>query len=124
MKLLDTRSFLLAAFCCASALVVQAGDIASAKAGMRDRVPVIDKLKAAGSVGEASTGLLAARAEGEATAKIVAAENADREVVFAELAKKAGGSAADAGKSFARQMAAASKAGVWVQREDGAWYKK
>lgn len=124
MKLLDSRSILLAALCGASALVAHAGDVASAKAGMRERVAVIDKLKAAGSVGEANTGLLAARAEGEETAKVVAAENADRLVVFAELAKKTGGSAEDAGKIFAKQLAAASKAGVWVQRDDGAWYKK
>ena len=114
---------ILAAFC-ASALVAHAGDVASAKAGMRERVAAIDKLKAAGAVGEANTGLLAARAEGEETAKVVAAENADRLVVFAELAKKTGGTAEDAGKTFAKQLAAASKPGVWLQREDGGWYKK
>jgi uncharacterized protein YdbL (DUF1318 family) len=123
MNLLASRPIFLAAFC-ATALVAQASDVASAKTGMRERVAVIDKLKAAGSVGEANTGLLAVRAPGEEAEKVVAAENADRTVVFGELAKKTGGSAEDAGRTFARQLAAASKPGVWVQREDGGWYKK
>ncbi len=123
MKLLDYRSMFLAAFC-VSALVAHAADLDSAKAGMRARVTVIDQLKAAGAVGEANTGLLAVRAPGEEAVKTVAVENADRTVVFAELAKRTGGNAEAAGKAFARQLAAASKAGVWLQREDGGWYKK
>ena len=91
---------------------------------MRERVPAIDKLKAAGAVGEANTGLLAVRTPGEEADKVVAAENADRAVLFAELAKKANGTAESAGKEVARQLAKASKPGVWLQREDGGWYKK
>ncbi len=106
------------------AVVVQAADIESAKAGMRERVPQLDKLKAAGAVGEANTGLLAVRAPGPEAEQFVAAENADRAILFAELAKKTGGSAESAGKVFAKQIAAASKAGVWLQREDGGWFKK
>lgn len=112
---------LLAGF---SALAAYAADVGAAKAGMRERVAVIDQLKAGGAVGEANTGYLAVRAEAAKAAEVVAAENADRAVVFEELAKKSGGSADAAAKAFARQMAAASKAGVWVQREDGGWFKK
>ena len=114
----------LAATFCVSALVAHAGDVASAKAGMRERVSVIDKLKASGAVGEANTGLLAVRDGGADAQPVVTAENADRAVVFEDLAKKNGGTAADAGKAFARQLAIASKPGVWLQREDGGWYKK
>ncbi len=123
MNFTSTRSLLLAALC-TTAVVAQAADIDAAKAGMRERVAVIDKLKAAGAVGEANTGLLSVRTPGEEAEKVVKAENADRQVVFAELAKKTGGTAEDAGKTFAKQLAAASKAGVWLQREDGGWYKK
>lgn len=104
--------------------VAHADPAAAAKAGMRQRVQVVDALKTAGHVGEANTGLLAVRGGGADVAQVVAAENADRAVIFAELAKKTGGTPADAGKIFARQLAAASKPGVWLQREDGGWYKK
>jgi uncharacterized protein YdbL (DUF1318 family) len=104
--------------------VAHADPAAAAKAGMRQRVQVVDELKTAGQVGEANTGLLAVRGGGPEVAQVVAAENADRAVIFAELAKKTGGTPADAGKIFARQLAAASKPGVWLQREDGGWYKK
>ena len=123
MNFLDSRAMYLAAFC-VSAVVAQADAVTTAKTGMRERVAVIDKLKAAGAVGEANTGLLAVRTAGEEAEKAVAAENADRAVVFADLAAKSGGTAEAAGKAFARQLAAASKPGVWLQREDGGWYKK
>jgi uncharacterized protein len=101
-----------------------AADLASAKAGMRARVPVIDRLKAAEQIGEANTGLLAARASSDEITEVVTAENADRQVVFAETAKRTGSSAEAVGKTFARQIAAASGPGVWLQREDGTWYRK
>ncbi len=119
----DSRLLLLSALC-ATSVVAQAASLDQAKVGMRERVPAIDKLKEAGAVGEANTGLLALRGPGEGVDKIVAAENADRAVLFAELAKKAGGTPESAGKEFARQLAKASKPGVWLQREDGGWYKK
>lgn len=124
MNLTFSRAASVLAVLGASALVAHASDIDAAKSGMRGRVAVVDQLKAAGAVGESNTGQLAVRSPSEEASSVVAAENADRSVVFAELAKKIGGSAADAGKVFAKQMAAASKPGVWVQREDGGWYKK
>ncbi len=120
---IDSRSLLFAALC-TTVVVSHAGDLAAAKAGMRDRMAVVDKLKAAGAVGEGNIGYLVARDGGADAEKVIAAENADRAVVFAELAAKSGGSAETAGRTFARQIAAASKPGVWLQREDGGWYKK
>ena len=117
------RPFFFSALC-ATAVVATAASIDQAKAGMRERVPAIDKLKEAGAIGEANTGLLAVRTPGPEADKIVTTENADRAVLFAELAKKTGGTPESAGKEFARQLAKASKAGVWVQREDGGWYRK
>lgn len=123
MTFSDSRSVLFAALC-ATAVVAQAASLDQAKAGMRERVPAIDKLKASGAVGEANTGLLAVRAASAETEGVVMAENADRAVLFAELARKSGGTPEAAGKEFARQLAKASKPGVWLQREDGGWYKK
>jgi len=63
------------------------------------------------------------QAQGNAAA-IVDAENRDRSAVFAEAAARTGSSADAVGRSFARQVAAASAPGVWLQRDDGSWYKK
>lgn len=106
------------------AVVVAQADEASAKAGMRQRLGAVDALKTAGKVGEANSGLLAVRDGGGDAQGVVDAENADRSVLFAETAKKTGGTAEAVGKAFARQLAAASQPGVWLQREDGGWYKK
>jgi len=54
----------------------------------------------------------------------VAEENSDRGVLYAEVAKRSGVSADNAGRARARQIAANSAPGVWVQKEDGSWYKK
>lgn len=123
MNMLRSACFIFAAAGVAVS-VAHADPAAAAKAGMRQRVVAIDKLKATGAVGEANTGLLAVRTPGVEAELLVAAENADRTVIFGELAKRMGGSPADAGKTFARQIAAASKPGVWLQRDDGAWYRK
>lgn len=108
----------------AGAVVAQADDLSAAKAGLRQRVPEIDRLKSAEQVGESNTGQLVARGGGAEVAQLVAAENADRAVVFAALARQSGGTAEAAGRAFARQIAAASRPGVWLQREDGGWYRK
>lgn len=117
-------AFLIFAAAGLAVSVAHADPAAAAKAGMRQRVAAIDALKAAGAVGEANTGLLAVRTPGAEAEQVVAAENADRAVIFGELAKRTGGTPADAGKIFARQIATASKPGVWIQREDGGWFKK
>ena len=108
--------------CLVAPAVLPAATPAEAKAHMRERVPAIDKLKLAEAVGEDNRGFLAAR-KPEADA-VVAAENQDRAAVFADTAARAGSTADAVGKAFARQVAAASAAGVWLQREDGTWYKK
>lgn len=101
-----------------------ADDLASAKAGMRERVPAIDKLKLAGSVGEDNRGYLAVRSPSDEAAAVVAAENADRRIVFSDTAARTGATLDAVGRAFARQIAAASAPGVWVQRADGQWYRK
>ena len=62
-------------------------------------------------------------AEGDA-AEVVAAENADRLAVYEAIARKTGSSVAAVGGARAKQIASGSKAGVWVQGEDGSWAKK
>lgn len=103
---------------------VFAADASEAKARMRERVPAIDQLKLAEAIGENNQGFLEVRkGEGDAAA-VVAAENKDRGEVFSDTAARTGSTAAAVGRSFARQIAASSTAGVWLQRDDGTWYKK
>lgn len=101
-----------------------AADANAAKARMRERVSVIDRLKVSESVGENNRGFLEVRPGGGEAAAVVSAENADRQEVFADTASRTGSSAEVVGRSFAKQIAAASAPGVWIQRENGQWYKK
>ena len=114
---------LAAAF--AGIISLHAADAAGAKAGMRERVGAIDQLKIAEVVGENNRGFLELRKAGDAAGSAaVAAENQDRGVVFADTAARTGSTADAVGRAFAKQIAAASARGVWIQREDGSWIKK
>lgn len=102
-----------------------AAEAGAAKARMRERVPVIDRLKVSEAVGENNQGFLEVRGGGGGdAASVVSAENTDRQVVFADTASRTGSSAEVVGRAFAKQIAAASASGVWIQRENGQWYKK
>lgn len=102
-----------------------AADAGAAKARMRERVPVIDRLKVSEAVGENNQGFLEVRGGGGGdAASVVSAENTDRQAVFADTASRTGSSAEVVGRAFAKQIAAASASGVWIQRENGQWYKK
>lgn len=103
---------------------VHAEGAAEAKARMRARVPQLDQLKIAEAVGENNRGFLEVRKpEGDASS-IADAENRDRTTVFNETAKATGSTPEVVGRTFAKQIAAASAPGVWVQGEDGSWRKK
>ncbi len=101
-----------------------ADDLGAVKARMNQRLSQVDQLKASGAIGENNRGYLEVRDGGGDAASVVSAENRDREAVYAAIAKRAGSSAEQVGKARARQIAANSAAGVWLQREDGNWYKK
>jgi uncharacterized protein YdbL (DUF1318 family) len=116
--------FLALATCLAVSPALFAADAAQAKAQMRERVASIDQLKLAEAVGETNRGFLEVRKPEGNAASVVEAENRDRAIVFAETAARTGSTADVVGRSFARQIAAASAPGVWLQRDDGTWYKK
>lgn len=106
------------------AISAHAQDLGSAKARMTQRLSQIDQLKSSGAIGENNRGLLEVRDGGGDAASVVSAENQDRETVYAAIAKQTGSSADQVGRARARQIAGASAAGVWLQKEDGSWYKK
>lgn len=103
---------------------LQAQNLDAVKQRMNDRLPALDALRSSGAIGENNRGLTEVReAKGEA-ASISAAENTDRSAVYAAIASQTGTTAEAVGRARARQIAANSAAGVWLQRDDGHWYKK
>jgi uncharacterized protein YdbL (DUF1318 family) len=115
---------LFAALCLvtATAFAATASDL---RRQMEQRLPAIDAMKTAEAVGENNRGLLEVRPAGKAdAASLVAEENRDREAVYALIAKETGATPDSVGRARAKQIAANSRAGVWVQDASGAWKKK
>lgn len=102
--------------------LVHAQNLGEVKARMEKRVSSIDALKTQGVLGENNRGFLEVRSGDDRG--VAAAENADRSVVYAALAKQAGATADAVGKARAKQIYAASAKGVWVQSPSGEWLKK
>ena len=122
---MKTRRFSLIALLCLLVLPVLAQTAGGLRARMAERLPVIDDLKTKALIGENNRGLLEVRGTGTADpGATVAAENRDREAVYAIIAKETGASPAAVGQARAKQIAANSRSGVWIQEENGAWKKK
>ena len=121
-----TRLLLLCAalFTLAAPLTAQAQSARELQGRMAQRLPQIDELKAAGALGENNRGYLEVREDKANAAALAADENRDREAVYALIARETGSSADNVGRARAKQIAAQSKSGVWVQDESGAWRKK
>lgn len=107
-----------------AAVTALAEDLGSVKNRMNQRLAQLDQLKSSGAVGENNRGFVEVRGGGGDAATVVSAENADREVVYAAIAKQTGSNSDQVGRARARQIATASARGVWLQKEDGSWYKK
>jgi uncharacterized protein len=103
---------------------LHAEDLAAVRARMEQRLPQIDALKSQGALGENNRGFMDVRAAAAEADSVAAAENNDRTTVYTAIAAKTGASADAVGKTRAKQIAAHSAAGVWLQRESGEWYKK
>lgn len=108
----------------AGVVTTTAADLNAVKARMSQRLSQLDQLKAGGAVGENNRGFVEVRGGGGDAASVVAAENQDREAVYAAIAQQTGSSANQVGRARARQIAAASAPGVWLQKDDGSWYRK
>lgn len=102
--------------------LASAQNLGEIRARMEKRVGQVDALKASGVLGENNLGFLTVRTGDDQG--VAAAENADRGVVYAALAKQTGATADAVGKARAKQIFAASAKGVWVQSPSGEWVKK
>ena len=97
------------------------GDI---KQRMKDRLPEIIRLKAAGVIGETNQGLLAFVGDNRQKQALVDAENKDRQLVYTAIAKQQGTTAAVVGQRRALQIAEKAKPGEWLQNTSGKWIQK
>ena len=89
------------------------------------RLPIINKMKAAGLIGENNQGYLAVKGTvSPSQQKVINEENADRKKIYAMLAKKTGQSVDVIGRRRAIAIAQKTKKGYWLQKEDGTWYRK
>ncbi len=94
------------------------------KARMKNRLPVIKKLKAEGIVGEDNKGYLQFVDGKKAKADVIAAENKDRKTVYTAIAKQQETTAELVGKRRAMQIAKKAAPGEWVQDAGGNWIQK
>lgn len=125
MKSILLRICLLIGLLSAGVVAARAAeDLGAVKARLAQRLGSLDQLKSSGAVGETNRGLVDLRAASPAAGDLVAAENRDRGIVYAAIAQQTGSTVETVGRARAKQIAAASAPGVWVQRESGEWYKK
>ncbi len=103
---------------------VQAQSLDELRQRMEKRLPDIDALKSKGAVGENNKGMLEPRDGSSAAVAAAAEENKDRTAVYAALAKRTGSTPEAVAQARAKQIIQRSAPGVWVQRENGEWYRK
>ncbi|MDP1580443.1 MAG: YdbL family protein [Candidatus Didemnitutus sp.] len=116
--------FLCLAVCTLAVATAHANSSADIRRRMEQRLPQIDDLKAKGALGENNRGYLEVRQATGDAASVTSDENRDREAVYGMIAQQTGASADSVGRARAKQIAAQSISGVWVQRENGEWYRK
>lgn len=97
---------------------------ASIKDRMTERLPTIIELKDQGVIGENAQGYLEYRGGNKPRQQVIQAENNDRRLVYAEIAKKQGVDIALVGQRRAKQIAEKGAPGHWFRSADGTWYQK
>ena len=102
----------------------RAESAADLKQRMAQRLPAIDELKAKLIVGENNRGYVEVRQAAPGADTMVSEENRDRQAVYAAIAEKTSATAEAVASARAKQIAANSRSGVWLQDEAGKWYKK
>jgi uncharacterized protein len=115
----------LAAILVAGMVVFSASaSCADIKQRMKDRLPSIIELKAAGIVGENHLGLLAFVGSDRREQALVDAENKDRQLVYDAIARQQGTTADIVARRRALQIAENAQPGEWLQDESGKWAQK
>lgn len=117
-----------------SATEVSNAVIRKIKEKMKKRYPQLVPYFNAGNIGEDNRGFLSLRNVSGLSVKqrarlnkLVKAENKDRQILYAEVAKAlqiAPDQVSRVGKIFAKKWHETSKGGWWIQLDDGTWTKK
>lgn len=97
---------------------------ASIKDRMTARLPTIIALKDQGVIGENAQGYLEYRTGNKPEQQVVEAENKDRRLVYAQIAKNQGVDITLVGQRRAKQIAEKGSPGHWFRAADGTWYRK
>ncbi len=122
---MKARLLTVLASLCLFAVTALAETTSDIRHRMEQRLSQIDTLKASEVLGENNRGFLEIHQNGTpAASSLVSDENRDREAVYAEIGKQTGASPDTVGRARAKQIAANSRSGVWVQNEQGAWAKR
>ena len=122
---MNTRLFACCAVFCVMFASLFAEGAADVRRRMEQRLPAIDDLKARQIIGENNRGYVETRQPGAAQDNaLLADENRDREAVYALISQQTGQSSDAVGQTRAKQIAANSRPGVWVQNEAGQWHRK
>ena len=122
---MTTRFFTLCLALCALTATALAESPAELRRRMEARLPDIDRLKTQQIIGETGRGFLQIVQNGNGEAdRVVSAENTDRQAVYAEISRQTGSPADAVGRARAKQIAANSRSGVWLQTEGGQWFLK
>lgn len=119
-----TAAATLFALCCALAVNSWAGELDAVKARMKERIPVLDDLKARKVIGEDNRGYVAYPGSAKEKEGVVAAENQDRKAVYAAIAAETKSPAEVVGKRRALKIAEVAKPGTMIQEPDGSWNEK
>ena len=101
-----------------------AEDAATIQKRMKERLPEIEAMKKAGTVGENNQGYLTVLKKPQADAAVVKAENDDRRSVYELIARDTGAAISTVGKRRAGQIARRSAPGILLQDEAGHWAPK
>jgi uncharacterized protein YdbL (DUF1318 family) len=122
MKLKSNVLFFIGFFL---AVVFSTAEDQALKARFLQRKPVIERMKNQEKVGENNVGKLVPRAQLNKNENgIVRAENADRETVYQEIARKFNISLLKVGQRRALKIAELARPGHLLQHPDGHWYRK
>jgi uncharacterized protein YdbL (DUF1318 family) len=98
------------------------GDV---KERLKQRSAAVEGVKQSGAVGETVDGFLASRLPSSpAAAELISAENDDRRLAYAQIAKETGAEASFVGKRRAAKELERASSGTWWRQSDGRWTQK
>ena len=103
---------------------VGAQDLEEIKNRMLNRKSTVTAMKNKGVIGEGNDGYLHVRTADGKAQQIVAAENNDRRMVNAVIAKREGTTVDNVSRKLSVKMKEVPAPGHWLQKGDGTWYRK